>query len=92
MEDKFLKLAGLALVAFIAMAVVFQIAEQLGTFARGMIISQFQSISVKFSQNLCTMQRMSCRVARVSAQPRRMPKSVTKPGSKIMAAAALPSS
>ena len=35
MEDKFLKLAGLALVAFIAMAVVFQIAEQLGTFARG---------------------------------------------------------
>lgn len=35
MEDRLLGLAGLALVAFIAMAVVFQVAEQLGTFARG---------------------------------------------------------
>ena len=33
MEDKLLKLAGGAFAVFIGMAVAFQIAEQLGTFA-----------------------------------------------------------
>ncbi len=53
MEDKFLKLAGLALVAFIAMAVVFQIAEQLGTFARG--IACAAGIGVMVGLPLCVL-------------------------------------
>lgn len=53
MEDKFLKLAGLALVAFVAMAVIFQIAEQLDTFARG--IACAAGIGVMVGLPLCVL-------------------------------------
>ena len=53
MEDKLLKLAGLAFGAFVAIAIVFQIAEQLGTFARG--IACAAGIGVMVGLPICVL-------------------------------------
>ncbi|SES72871.1 hypothetical protein SAMN05216348_102109 [Olsenella sp. KH3B4] len=53
MEDKLLKLAGGAFAVFIGMAVAFQIAEQLGTFARA--IACAAGIGVMVGLPICVL-------------------------------------
>ena len=53
MEDKLLKLVGLAFGVFVAIAIVFQIAEQLGTFARG--IACAAGIGVMVGLPICVL-------------------------------------
>jgi hypothetical protein len=53
MEDKSLKLMGVAFAVFIGIAVAFQIAEQLGTFARASVCAA--GISVMVGLPICVL-------------------------------------
>lgn len=56
MEDRLLKLVGIAFAVFVGIAVAFQIAEQLGTFARG--IACAAGIGVMVGLPICVLRAL----------------------------------